>query len=75
MKANAILRVNDANVNEISRRLPNVNPNYVPKYGQSIDSIGAAKITQACKALNTLTTNTFKSVGLELTEDITDADS
>lgn len=75
MKANAILKVDDTNANEIKKTLPNVNPLYVPKYGQSIDSVGAAKITQSCKALNALTTNTFKAVNLEITEDITAADS
>ena len=70
MKANAILYASDSNSNDIRKSLPNVNPAYVPRYGSSIDIGAAASIKSACQALNALTTNTFKSVNLEITEDV-----
>lgn len=73
MKANAILKVDDVNGNEIKKSLPNVNPLYVPKYDEDINSDKAAKVKAACQALNALTTNTFKALDLESTADITDA--
>lgn len=75
MKANAILKVDDVNSNEIKKSLPNVNPLYVPKYNEDINSSEAVKVKTACQALNALTTNTFKALDLEITADITDASS
>lgn len=72
MKANAILKVDDVNSNEIKKSLPNVNPLYVPKYNEDINSSEAAKVKTACQALNALTTNTFKGLDLEITADITE---
>lgn len=73
MKASAVLKVSDVNLNDISKKLPNVNPSYIPQYGEEIDAGYAVSIKSACQSLNALTTNTFKGVNLEITEDITDA--
>ena len=73
MKASAVLKVSDTNSNDISKKLPNVNPSYIPQYGEEIDAGYAVSIKSACQSLNALTTNTFKGVNLEITEDITGA--
>lgn len=56
-----------------TKRLPNVNPNYVPTYSQEASAGSQALIRRAIQALNALTTNTFDSAGVEIEYDITGA--
>lgn len=70
MKATAVLNYTTNNDKKGAKRLPNVNPAYVPTY----QSTGAESSTQLIKtavmALHSLTTNTFTSVALETEFDI-----
>lgn len=56
-----------------SKRLPNVNPNYVPTYSQEASAGSQSLIRRAIQALNDLTTNTYNSAGVEIEYDITGA--
>lgn len=56
-----------------TKRLPNVNPNYVPTYSQEASADSRALIRRAIQALSRLTTNTFTSAGLDIEYDITEA--
>lgn len=69
-KATANLIMRDSRNNTIVKNLPNVNPDYVPQYGESIDTDTKQTIISACQALCALTTNTFNSVNLTVIYDL-----
>lgn len=69
-KATANLIMRDTLGNSIVKNLPNVNPELVPAYGESIDVESKQTIIDACQALCGLTTNTFNSVTLTVTYDL-----
>ena len=72
MKATALLNYTTASSTNINtKRLPNVNPLYIPTYTQEASAQSANKIRSAVTALNNLTTNTFNSVGVEIEFDLT----
>ena len=72
MKATAIYGYTTATSSTVqTKRLPNVNPNYVPTYSQEASSGSKGLIRRAIQALNALTTNTFNPAGLEIEYDIT----
>lgn len=69
-KATANLIMSDTLGNAITKNLPNVNPDLVPAYGESIDVESKQKIINACQELCGLTTNTFSSVSLTVVYDL-----
>lgn len=73
MKANAVLTMTDANLNKFDKRLPNVNPRYMPDYGtDTVATSSAVSIKTACQSLASLTNNTLNKIAVELAIDISD---
>lgn len=71
MKGNAVMALTDTNLNKFDKRLPNINPAYLPDFGSDTIAISSAvSIKAACQALNSLTTNTIRSITLESEIDI-----
>jgi len=74
MKVTAIYGYTEAGSStKQTKRLPNVNPDYVPTYSQEASAGSQALIRRAIQALSALTTNTYSSAGLEIEYDITGA--
>lgn len=65
MKANAVLTYSTVNRVKGTKRLPNVNPNYVPSYENTGAESSTTLIKTAVQALNNLTTNSYSSLALE----------
>ena len=60
----------DTSMNTGTKNLPNVNPALLPSWQSTPAESETAKIKTAVIALNNLTTNTFVSLKLIMTEDI-----
>ncbi len=73
MKANALLTLTDTNENRFDKRLPNLNPQYMPDYGtDTVPTNTAVSIKAACESLISLTSNTLNKIAVELAIDISD---
>lgn len=71
----ANLTLTDANLNKLTKNLPNVNPAYLPQYGTDTVAVSAAvSIKSAVTALNSLTTNTLNTIKLTVETDISNAE-
>ena len=70
MKGTAILTWTNTNLKQSTKNLPNVNPAYLPTYGENIATDKAASIKSACQALSALTSNTLNDVKVRSEESI-----
>lgn len=73
-KGEAVLSLYD-NDESYTKKLPNVNPDYLPNYGTdtAVSPTYGASIRSACQALNNLTTATITEVDVNTTIDVTNA--
>ncbi len=75
MKGNAIVTWTDSNLNKSDKRLPNVNPAYLPNFGSdTVATNSAVSIRSACQALAGLTSNTITNIAVGVEIDISDVE-
>lgn len=71
IKGVASLSMTDASLNKYTKNLPNVNPAYLPIYGQDVAESDVAKVKTACLAIMDLSQDSVNSLKLSVEMDIT----